>query len=376
MREVCKGKGYVTVKIPYADLASKYPSLKIDDQEEFEAVVQSILDGLQEEDWLDLFEHGIINKFGFAITYEFAHNLGLNAGRKMVVIERPVQSGSTKTLIDDSPRSKLYVFGDALVDDMFGPDFRLSKISILLNEPDNEDQVRHIDYKGHIVRDNNYEDTDFAIVIPYKFRGNLIVYDYSQHIVHACEEVENAGVDVHAGYSIVSEKLQANENFKIGIYDCEKKEAFFGTDEMFIFGGNFVHGGAKNTMYIRVFKVHLYVTKKGRNAPDNKTIVLHNIVWDLTRKGATTREFVFKDLETEEEYSAYKEEKDKQKKAGASKAGAKTNTDAMETSSDASDDEASQASTAKTRKVGRSPKIQNIPPAEGAKKRGRPKKVA
>lgn len=398
LREVCKGKGNIILNIPFAEL-STYAHVTIDNLGEFEAVIQDILDSLTDKDWLDLFERGIINKFGFPITYEFAHNLGDEAGRRMVVLKRPVQPGSTKTLVDDSAISRLYVFGDALTDELFGPDFHLNKISILISFPENDDQARHIDYKEHIVRDD-YRDSDFAVVMAFKHRGNLIVYDYSQHIVHACAKADSTNVEDSQKYSIVREDLESNEHFKIGVHECERREVFFGTNEMLVFGDNFVHGGAANTMFIPVVKVHFYITKRSRKAPKNQTVVLHNIAWDLTRKGAASKDVIFKDIETRDEYveymrekginvdaqkektfsgtnsgtnapSAAKENKKQSEKTGGNKDGAKTGTNKAASRSTSSDSRAdSQSSGAPKR--GRPVKVKNRPLAEG-KSRGRPK---
>lgn len=428
LREVCKGKGYIICKIPFAEIAT-YARVTIDDLAEFEAVIQDILDNFDESEWLDLFEHAIINKFGYPITYEFAHNLGMEPGRKMILLKRPVQPGSTKTLVDDTARSKLFVFGDAMAEEIFGADYHLAKISILLNEPDSEHQTKHSDFKPQIIKDDDYSDSDFAVVIAYKHRGNLIAYDYSQHIVHTCQEVNDSRIEVNQGFSLVREKLESNENFKIGVHECVGKEVFFGTDEMMIFGGNFVHGGAKNTMFIPVHKVHFYITKKNRKAPNNQTMLLHPIAWDLTRNGPASKDVIFRDLETKAQYVKYmkekgfnvdhhdetiqevtsvavgvskvseaaratetareKKRKDKKGAAGAveksteSVAGAspkKTGKKAAAASSSLDADGAkSKALTSPVSgseaKKGRPVKLKNQPRAEGSRKRGRPKKA-
>jgi len=308
-REVCKGKGHITIKIPF-DKIAQYKSVMIDDLDEFDAVMQTIIDGFEDDDWLHLFEYGIINKFGYAITYEFADTFGDTPSRRMILLKRPVQPGSNKTLVDDSALSKLFVFGDAYTQEMFGSDHQLAKISVLLNDvAETEDQVRHTDFKPRIIIDDNYDDTDFAVIIPVKVRGNLIIYEYSQHIVHACQKVEDASIDPNRGYGMVAEYLEANEHFKIGVHDCEAQEFFFGTNQALIIGGNVIHGGAKNTMFCKAHKVHFYITKKGRTPPHNQTVVLHNIAWDLTRKGSNAKEIVFANFVTEEQYAQYKQKR-------------------------------------------------------------------
>jgi hypothetical protein len=92
-----------------------------------------LIDCFAEKDWLDSFERGIINKYGYAITYEFSHNLGKEAERYMLLLKRPLEAGKTNPLIDDSLISQMFLFGDELVKEIFGDEYELSKVSILLS---------------------------------------------------------------------------------------------------------------------------------------------------------------------------------------------------------------------------------------------------
>lgn len=300
LREVCKGRGYKVVGIPFPSIA-KNPAVKIRNLNDYQAVVQKLIDSFTDQDWLDLFEHGIVNKFGYAITYDFAHNLGKECERFMVLLHRPA-------VIDDSPLSQMFVFGDELVKETFGDDYELAKISILMSPPEAQEQVRHTDYKGQPPSSDD-KNTDFAVIVSYKVDGSVCVWDFSQHMVQTSAEIKGEK-DRRKHVSLMREKLESNGNFKIDFDSCEKKVVTFGPDEMLVIGGNTVHSGAKNTMYCTVYRVHYYVTRKGRKAPNNQTVVLDEVVWDKTRKGAESVDVVFSEFETAEEYAEYMANKD------------------------------------------------------------------
>ena len=300
LREVCKGQGYKVVDIPFPSIA-KNPAVKIRNLNDYQAVVQTLIDGFTEEDWMDLFEHGVINKFGYAITYDFAHHLDKKCNRFMVLLHRPAK-------IDDSPLGQMFVFGDELVKETFGDEYELAKISILMSPPEAEEQVRHTDYEAKVATSDD-KNTDFALIVAFKVNGSVCVWPFTQHMVQASAEIKREK-DKRKHVSLLREKLQSNGNFKIGFDDCEKKVVTFGPSEMLILGGNTVHSGAKNTMYCTVYRVHYYVTLKGRKAPNNQTVVLDEVVWDKTRKGAESVDVVFPEFETVEEYDEYKAEKE------------------------------------------------------------------
>ncbi len=300
LREVCKGQGYKVVDIPFPSIA-KNPAVKIRNLNDYQAVVQTLIDGFTDKDWLDLFEHGVINKFGYAITYDFSHHLDKKCNRFMVLLHRPAK-------IDDSPLGQMFVFGDELVKETFGDEYELAKISILMSPPEAEEQVRHTDYEGKVATSDD-KNTDFALIVAFKVDGSVCVWPFTQHMVQASAEIKREK-DRRKHVSLLREQLQSNGNFKIGFDDCEKKVVTFGPSEMLIIGGNTVHSGAKNTMYCTVYRVHYYVTLKGREAPNNQTVVLDEVVWDKTRKGAESVDVVFPEFETVEEYDEYKAEKE------------------------------------------------------------------
>jgi hypothetical protein len=219
------------------------------------------------------------------------------------ILKRPSKNVCNSTV--DILAKELYDFSDGLVYEVFGSDFKLDKISILLSEVDARDQVEHIDYEGT----EDDDDTDFAIIFTYKVVGCVNGYDYSQHIVHACEKAANitGSTDPAINMSHVRDEL-ANNGKNVSFDKCVRKQYFFGIDEMMIFGGNYVHGGAKNNAHCRTNRVHLYVSRKNYKALKNNTVVVDNIIWDLIRSTIQSVNFVFESIETREDYMKYKRE--------------------------------------------------------------------
>jgi hypothetical protein len=301
LREVQNGKGYKVVKVPFAKI-SEHGDVKIDGVEEWEACIEALIKNISDEEWEMLFAHGIINKYGYAIHYEFSDNVGKEPTRYMYLLKRPVQPGSAKTLVDDSPLSKVFVFGEAMVEKIFGNDFKLDKISLLLSEADSPAQVRHINCKARIPKDNE-GDMAYTIIMPFKFRGVMAVWPFSQFFVRATQEAINQGLDESRMHSFVRDKIESNPECKIDFDSCEKNSVFFGTDELLIVGENTVRACEKNTMYVDVFCAHFYVSRKEKKSLNDKPVLLENLVWDLTRKGAQSVDIRFNQIETLEDYN-------------------------------------------------------------------------
>jgi len=300
LREVSKGRGYKVIPIPFQNVVDNNPSVTIRNIKTYDTAVQKVVDLLDEKNRLDLFEHGIINKFGHAVTYEFSHNLDKDPNRHMYVLERPINM--------NTPIGELFTWADGVVFDIFGDGHSLAKISILLSLPDAREQVRHIDFKAHVAKEDD-SDSDYAVVIPFKIKGNLSGWAYSQHIVHACADPNVTSINPNLAYSIAREKLINNPDFPIDVDECIKTIITYGTNELCVFGSNFVHGGGPNDTSCPIFKVHLYVTKIGNVAPNNQTVVLHNIAWDWTKTGAISQDVVFKDFVTAADYEKYQKKK-------------------------------------------------------------------
>jgi hypothetical protein len=302
LHEVIKGKGAVICKIPIEAIL-KHHNVKIKNAQKLQTNFKNIIDNISKDEWMHLFEHGIINKYGYPVTYEFSKFLGVKPSRQMYVLKRPSKNVCNSTI--DILAKELYDFSDGLVYEVFGSDFKLDKISILLSEVDARDQVEHIDYEGT----EDDDDTDFAIIFTYKVVGCVNGYDYSQHIVHACEKAANitGSTDPAINMSHVRDEL-ANNGKNVSFDKCVRKQYFFGIDEMMIFGGNYVHGGAKNNAHCRTNRVHLYVSRKNYKALKNNTVVIDNIIWDLIRSTIQSVNFVFESIETREDYMKYKRE--------------------------------------------------------------------
>jgi hypothetical protein len=303
--EVVKGKGYLVLQIPFEDISGKHPRVSIDSLEELDAVVTSFCSKLVDADWGALFEYAIINKHGYPVTYEFAEIIDKTPMRFMHLIKRPVQLGSTKTLDNSTLESKLYLFGEALVKETFGDKYKLDKLSVLLSEPFAGYQPKHIDYKAHGVKADD-EQSDYALMIPIQDKGSLCVFPYSQHLVHATAEAMDAGIAENRMFSYVRDKLEKNDNFNIDVDECKMKTIIFGADEMLTFSDNFVHCGDKNSAAVEHIRLHFYITRIGSSSLNNKTVVLENIVWDLTKNGPHSVEKIYKNIDTFEDYKKLK----------------------------------------------------------------------
>ena len=162
-------------------------------------------------------------------------------------------------------------------------------VSILKSKAKAREQTRHIDFKPH-KRDRNGMRTNYAILIPLKVNGSLCVWDESQHVVQACKQAEDEGLKPHIKLSRVREILANNPNFTVGIDNCRKRRIPIGRNEMSVFTDNLVHGGAENEMEIDVYRLHIYITNEDIQPPENYTVIPHDIVWELTREGASSED--------------------------------------------------------------------------------------
>jgi hypothetical protein len=201
------------------------------------------------------------------------------------------------------------------VENLFGPSCKLDKASIILSEPLCNHQIKHIDFKPHGVKEIETE-TDFACTIPIRHTASMRGYSYSQHIVQANYEAEMARVEENQRLSFVRKKLNMNANFKIGINECNQIVIYYGTNEVLIFGDNYVHGGDKNYSSIEMFRLHFYIVRIGYASLNNKTVVLDKLVWELTRGLIPDSQEKRFDFETYQEYVVYQKKRAASKLAG------------------------------------------------------------
>jgi hypothetical protein len=240
---------------------------------------------------------------------EISAEVNKEADRYVFSLERPLQAGSNKTFVDHSPVSKIFVFSEELAREVFGDDFELAKITIMLSDPEAREQVRHIGYKSRINIKRDPSDMDYVVIMPFKFKGDVCVWPYSQHIVNSSAKAIDQSIHPERIFSFIKDDLVNNEDFPIEIHKCEKEIVPVGVDEMCILGDNSVHACAKSNMYVDTIRVHLYVTRKVKKGPVNIPIVLDAAAWDLTRKGSASVNIIYKNIETQEEYNKHKESK-------------------------------------------------------------------
>jgi hypothetical protein len=318
--DVIKGQGHAVLKIPFNDMCTKFPGLIIDGVAELTAVVENFAHNLRDIDWSDLFQYAIIGKHGHPLTYEFAENLDKVPTRFIHTIKRPVQPGSTKTLVNDTPESKICCLGDALTECLFGSLYKMDKVSVILSEPLADRQVKHTDYKPHGVKTIDTE-TDFGCTIAIRHTASMRGYNYSQHIVQANFEAEMEGVAENQRLASVREKLKLNANFKIDINECNQTVIYYGTNEVFVFGDNYVHGGDENYSMFETLRLHFYIVRIGYTSLNNKTVVLDKLVWELTRGLTPDSQEKRFDFETYQQYADYQKKRAANKLAASKLAG-------------------------------------------------------
>ncbi len=113
------GKGFGVTTIPFEEIA-KFPDVEIDHLDELTATCDSLInDVYKENEWMSVFEHGILDENGDPITFKHSHEMEKETNRYQTVINRPVKEGSTKPVMDGSAACRLHNFVDALVDYTF-----------------------------------------------------------------------------------------------------------------------------------------------------------------------------------------------------------------------------------------------------------------
>lgn len=232
-REILKGKGKIICKIPFEDIAVNHGT-DIKNMDDFQNVAEQIIAGITDSQWTYMQEHAIINALGYAIAYEYPHNVNRQSHSKMIFLER-------------SNECMLHSFGDGLVLEAFGDDFELCKISIVMSDVEAREGVQHINFPATL----SDEETNYTIICTLKVMGNVCGWDYSQHIVRAVKRAQQKisaqdRVEPAKYLSHVRELLEENMGFEIDIEGCVKRSNNFGLDEMMIIGGNYVHCIAKN----------------------------------------------------------------------------------------------------------------------------------
>ena len=126
--EMVDGKGYAKTDIEWQEICEKY-GVDIDSSEEFAAVVKVLADEahrayksmgpsqkIPDEVFKPIVECAVLCDRGYPINMVQAEKVGKAPGRFQAKVIRPLQPGSTKTLVDNSPQSRLCRFMDAYID--------------------------------------------------------------------------------------------------------------------------------------------------------------------------------------------------------------------------------------------------------------------
>jgi len=303
MRAMVEGDGYAIRSIPFNE--------DIDSPDELAAVARALIakakgrkaqgDGiLPANGFRPIFEHAIVCERGYPINFAMSEDVGRVATRFQAKIPRPVQPASNKTLVDDSPESRLIRFCEQIVDKELntGSDVRyvISEVNIIASAPDSREQPRHHDFQAYsdseLIRKPNA-----SFMIPIDERGTLCGYPGSHKLVHAENYLANRHIPVAKRYSKIRKMLDG----VIDMNKMEKRELYFGTDEYCSFVDNFLHTGAANRMRIAISRIHFYVVREDSVPPTEYTHMPSELVWDVTSKGVTSESIYERDERVEDE---------------------------------------------------------------------------
>lgn len=248
---------------------------------------------------MPIFEKAILDKNGYPVKITFAKYLGKRCMRFQTKIAKPLQPGSTKLKIDNSPESRIYRFCIKFVEVVVNKDsdveYALSEVNALQSDPLAPAQTRHHDFERYSEQ-SLVEKPNASFVIAIGERASMNVWPYTQDITHACHKVEQGLVPPNKMYSQVRNIL-LNSPKKINIDECKMQEVYFGVDEYLGFLDNTVHGGAPNHMEKTLFRLHFYVVRKDAVAPTSYTFFPSDLVWDVTRNDTQTDGIYASDLQ-------------------------------------------------------------------------------
>ena len=291
MKDMINDKGYAIRKIPFNE--------DIDSPEELTAVAIALInkaldvepdenDEMPPHGSRPIFEHVLECNEGFASDLVMSEAVGKTPNRYQAKIMRPVQPASNKTLVDNSPESRLFRFCEHIVDKELnsGSDVRyiVSEVNIIETEPDGREQPRHHDFAAYSDRELESK-PNCSFILPIEKRANLCVWEKTHKLVHAEQRLIKAHIPVEKRYS----KLRSMLSDVMDINRLHKEEIFFGTDEYCSFLDNFVHSGAKNRTLLSLFRLHFYVVRDDAVPPTQYTHIPSEVVWDLTRNGVLSQ---------------------------------------------------------------------------------------
>ena len=287
--EAVDGKGWVVVENKFDNIDTSINSI-----DELEATTKAFI---AKAEFSPVFHHAILSERGYPLTTlpsEKVKGMSLKSTRKQAVVYRPVEANSTKTVVDSTPESKLHCYMEKWVDVNINQKsdikYRIKGIAIIKSEPKADEQVRHHDSAAMHDPDLMYS-PDVSIMIPITERGNLMGWDNSHHVVYASDKAKN--LEKGMNISVVRKSVPPH----VDIHKLEKREIFYGTNEVLLMVGCFMHGGAPNHMRKPVYRLHAYLVRENYASLTKYTHVPSETMWDLTRAGANSRDFFLKDTQ-------------------------------------------------------------------------------
>ena len=302
--EMVDGKGYAKTDIEWQEICEKY-GVDIDSSEEFAAVVKVLADEahrayksmgpsqkIPDEVFKPIVECAVLCDRGYPINMVQAEKVGKAPGRFQAKVIRPLQPGSTKTLVDNSPQSRLCRFMDAYIDyklNATGAEpYVSSDINLIMSYEEVDAQTRHQDFEDYSNPEMKYK-PNMSVMIAVEERGNLDIWDETHKLVKVCHKVGDELLSPGKEVTRVSKIVGDMNKF-------QKQEVFFGTEEAMWFLDNTIHGGGKNHMKKILVRVHAYVVRKNAVAQSASTFIPADVAWDATRNGATSKEFFLSDI--------------------------------------------------------------------------------
>lgn len=369
-----EGRGYKTLKVDYKLVHHENKDVDIDSCEEMQAVLKAHVGkilGLPDDPFTPIFECGELNERSYPIDARYAFQIGEECHRFQCPIEKPLVEGSSKIKVDSSTESRIHRAVEGVVKTMLnkGADYNyvVAALNILMSRPLARSQMRHCDLEPRY-DEELAKKPGISIVIPIDDTGVIEVWEGSHKYVQAAKKVEMQGTAPHLMWSEFR-KLVGE------VRSIAKTTEYFGEDEMFMILDNTIHAGAKNNQLHATFRLHIYIVIEGTAPNTMDTNLPCEIVWDLTREGATSLDFFSsktKVLDTDTYVSnkqqAKKSDKKSNKRKKSAQSSASAATEPASSQSRPSPMSARRASTGSARSATEEPAQQQ------KKRRGRPRK--
>jgi len=299
MKSMVEGEGYAIGQIPFNDdihNATELAAVAMAIIEKAEKVTNNDKGFMPINGMREIFEHAIIDENGYIKDLQSSFDAEKEAHRFQTKVERPLQPASTKTLVDNSPESRIYRFMEHVVNTELnaGSDVRyvVYEINIVKTLPSGREQPRHHDFAAYhdpeLTRKPNC-----SFMLPINDRAHLNVWEGSHKLVHAENKLVIGMVPPASRYSHIRKAMNGKMKFV-------KEQLVFGTDEYCAFLDCLIHSGAASYNTERpTYRLHAYVVRMDASPSTLYTHIPSALAWDLTRDGAESSEMYYEPLQEE-----------------------------------------------------------------------------